>query len=434
MNFNFAAFALPTPNLGYHNQILGAFRALSDLTGLDYNDQAFVLPKGIMKATDLKTSFFENKNEKYDGLKQRLFPLLDEYLKKSASIPHIFITVYDATDSKFSPENIDMVCRLVKEYYNQNKLGEVFTAILTSRVHKYKYIDLINVPKHMLTFRTRIRLLQDRNLKKKVLVTVGTINNFNRHNVLEKNQDLLKKLAGITGGENIQKQCEKLNQYISASKRVVFCLGGRVDGPEIVFDINYAKKLFNDALRLRRCGYYVAFVNGPRTPNDVVDFLYEKALGTENILFQNCKKVVKEEKERGNWRVYSGKYEEQLGELEQLGNIYPGILGFENTLVVHSMDSYAGCETTNAALPTAISSKGLYIDPILRYDCHNLKELLCPKYAIDWDEFLNVADHMKVEPKDLHPQILSSPLRVFAEAVVNRINQKKTKSKKGTYR
>ncbi len=423
-----AVFALPSLNLGYHNQILGAFRALSDLTGLDYNDQAFLLPEGVNQTSELKTSLFETKHETYHSLKQKIFPMLDKYFQKTHEIPHIFITVYDATDGNFSAENIDIVCRLVKEYYLQNKLGEVFTVILTSRLHKYKYIDLINVPKHMLTFRTRIRLLQNRALKKKVLVTVGTINNFSRHVVLEKHKELLAKLAEITDGGVLQKQCDKLKSYISCSKHIVFCLGGRVDGPEIVFGVNYGKKMLNDALRLSRCGYGVVFVNGPRTPNETVDYLYENTQETPNILFQNCKKIAKTDDDRNNWRIYSGKYEEQLKDFEKLGNIYPGILGIDNTLVVHSMDSYSGCETANAALPTAISSKGFFVDPAVRYDCHNLKDLLCPKYAIDWDEFVNIADHMGVEPKDLHPQILSSPLRVFAEAVLNRIN--KTKSKK----
>ena len=87
------------------------------------------------------------------------------------------------------------------------------------------------------------------------------------------------------------------------------------------------------------------------------------------------------------------------------------------------MDSYSGCETAGAAIPTAISKKGLRIDPVARYDCHNLEQLLCPRYAIDFDEFVNLACNMKVEPKSLHLQVLSSPLHVFAETVINRLNK-----------
>ena len=171
-------------------------------------------------------------------------------------------------------------------------------------------------------------------------------------------------------------------------------------------------------------GFGVAFVNGPRTPNDVTDFLYEKSLQNPQIIFQNCKRIAKDDDERDPkyWRIYSGKHEDEFRKLQKLGNIYPGIIGFGNTLVVHSADTYASCETANAAIPTAIST-GLYIDPKLRYDCINLFKLLCPKYAIDFDDFMYFACNMKIEPQDLRPQILSSPLRVFAETVINRLNK-----------
>ena len=107
--------------------------------------------------------------------------------------------------------------------------------------------------------------------------------------------------------------------------------------------------------------------------------------------------------------------------MKKIGNIYPGILGFDNLLAVHTMDSYAGCETANAAVNTAICSKGLYIDPDIRRDCYNMYQLLCPQYAIDWDEFIYFSQNMKVEPKDLQPKVLSSPLRVFAENVLNKM-------------
>ena len=99
-------------------------------------------------------------------------------------------------------------------------------------------------------------------------------------------------------------------------------------------------------------------------------------------------------------------------------------------MVVHTLDSYSSCETTNAAIPTAISSKGLYVDPNIRYDCHNLQKLLCPKYAVDWDDFFTMAVNMNIEPQDLNPQVLSSPLRVFAETCLNRILKTQAHAKK----
>ncbi len=159
--------------------------------------------------------------------------------------------------------------------------------------------------------------------------------------------------------------------------------------------------------------------------------MYESAQNNANITFQNCKKIASSDEERTpqKWRIYSGKYETEFRALEKIGNIYPGIIGFDNLIVVHTMDSYASCETANAAMLTAISGDGLYINPDLRRDCLNLQQLLCPKYAIDWDEFLEMATHMHIEPKSLAPQVLSSPLRVFAETVLNRLNRRKQISK-----
>jgi hypothetical protein len=166
-------------------------------------------------------------------------------------------------------------------------------------------------------------------------------------------------------------------------------------------------------------GFGVAFVNGPRTPNDVTDYLYEQSLEKPQILFYNCKKIAKTDEDRtsDSWRIYSGKHEESFRKMQKLGNIYQGLLGYKNTLVVHTMDTYASCETTSAGIPTAISSNGLYIDPVVRYDCINLFQLLCPKYAINFDEFVNITCNMKIEPQDLRPRVLSNPLRVFAETV-----------------
>ncbi len=240
----------------------------------------------------------------------------------------------------------------------------------------------------------------------------------------EKHKAFTKLLSGLKKKGEMAEWREKFECYLKTSKKAVICLGGRVDGVEIVFDVNYAKKLWTDAERLAQAGFGVVIVNGPRTPNDVTDFLYEKALNNPQIIFQNCKRIAQDDSDRTpqRWRIYSGKYEKEFGELLKIGNIYPAVLGFGNTLVAHTMDSYSSCETANAALPTAISSNGLYIDPSMRYDCLKLQQLLCPKYAIDWDEFVNFACNMRIEPKDLNPQILSNPLRVFAETAINRLN------------
>lgn len=423
---NLRAFALAIPASGNQNQLRAALKAIADLTANQEDiEQNFLLPEDVVSPSDIKDGIYFSSFDSYDNFRKEIHKLIDAFLQKNEIVPRIFISVYDQGQNKNAAPNIDMLCRAVKDYYKQHKLGHVTTAVLTSPIHKYQYVDIINAPKHLLTFRARIRLLRNKKLRKKVLITTGTINGFNRKNVKEKFKQLSKTLTKATKIPELSAWLDKFNKFTATSKKVVFCLGGRVDGSEIVFDVNYAKKLFADAERLVQIGYGVVFVNGPRTPNDVTDYLYEKALHHPQIIFQNCKKIADNDDERQphKWRIYSGKNEDAFNILSQIGNIYPAVLGFENTLVVHTLDSYSCCETANAAIPTAISGKGLYIDPDIRYDCFNLQQLMCPKYAIDWDDFVNLACNMKIEPKNLNPQILSNPLRVFAEMAINTFSQ-----------
>lgn len=418
-------FALATADLGYRNQILGAFRAINELTGETPRlEDSFVLPKGSESYDDVKTSLIRSNFKTYKDFKDEVFACLDAFLIQTPFVPRVFITVYNPTESAQPAENADALCRAVKEYYAERNLGVVMTVILTARYHKYKYIDLINIPKHLMTFALRIRLLQHKKLRKKVLITIGTINNFTNTGVKESFKALQKNLEKFTSDEALAPAIEKFERYQNKKKHVVFCLGGRVEGSEIIFDTAYAQKLFADAKHLAEAGYGVVFVNGPRTPNNVTDYLFEKAAQSPDIIFQNSKKIASSDDDRtpARWRIYSGRHEAEFRTLAQLGNIYPGVLGWPNTLVVHTMDSYSSCETAGAAIPTAVSKKGLWVDPAVRYDCHNLEQLLCPRYAVDFDEFVNLACTMKIEPNDLHPQVLSSPLRVFAETVINRLN------------
>ena len=128
--------------------------------------------------------------------------------------------------------------------------------------------------------------------------------------------------------------------YFRKRKRVVFCLGGRVEGSEIIFDINYAQKLYNDAEKLAASNYGIVFVNGPRTPNSVTDYLYEKSLKNPNTIFQNCKRIAqsKEDYLPSAWRIYSGPHEDEFKKLQALGNIYPAVLGMDNTLAIHTLE------------------------------------------------------------------------------------------------
>ncbi len=423
---NIYAFALAPVDTGYRNQILGAFRALNDLTGEQNDvDSMLVLPEDVPSYLEVKNSLCYSQFKNYKDFKQKVFERLDLYFAKINFTPRIFMTVYNPTESNTPGKNVDKLCCAIKEYYTEHNLGKVMTVVLTSRYYKYKYVDLINIPKHLMTFSLRIRLLRNKKLRKNVLITIGTINNFSNKTVKEKFKEFNQMLKNIKNDESLKPIAEKFETYKNKTKKIVFLLGGRVEGSEIVFDIDYAQKLYNDAIRLASVGFGVTIINGPRTPNNVTDYLYEKTINNPDIIFQNSKRIAQNDDDRNpsKWRIYSGKYENKFDELKKIGNIYPGILGYENTLVVHSMDSYSCCETAGAAIPTAISTKGIYVDPVIRYDCQNLVQLMCPKYAIDFDEFVNIACNMKIEPKDLRPQILSSPLRVFAETIINRYNQ-----------
>lgn len=422
---DFDIMAWGTANLGELNQIYGAFKAIEDLTGNTYEyEKSLLLPLGVSNIQDLKETLKLSQFSDYKLFKKEVFAILDNFLKAKKIAPKVFIVAYTQADNKVSEKNIDAICRAVKEFYKEHNLGNVFTSVLTSRLHKYKYVDLINIPKHLLTFTSRIRLLQNTELRKKSLITVGTINNFNRKTVKDKKKELIASLQKYKANPKLLAQVQKLSAFITSPKKVVICLGGRVDGPEINFTLQFAKKLLNDAQKLVSCGYRVVFVNSPRTPNNVADYLYEMTHNDNNITFHNCKTIAQNDEDRlpQRWRIYSGKYENEFAQMLMIGNIYPGILGFDNLLVAHTMDSYSSCETANAAITTAICTKGIEIDEEIRYDCYNLVQLLCPKYAVDWDDFVHFSQNMKIEPKDLKPQVLSSPLRVFAETLLNRLS------------
>ena len=419
-------FALAPADMGCRNHILGAFRAIAGLMKQKIEPEKFiVIPDGSTSYTEVRQPLVYTRFKSYKEFKTKFFGLLDEHFRNLKQKPKVFITVYNPTESHEPGRNADVLCRAVKEYYKEHRLGFVMTVVLSSKFYKYRYVDLINIPKHLMTFALRIRLIRNKVLRKKVLVTMGTIHNFTAENVANRYEELQNKMKELKKDKALGVQVKKLVAFFQKKKRVVFCLGGRVEGSEIVFDINYAQKLYSDAEKLVAAGYGIVFVNGPRTPNGVTDYLYEKSLENPNIIFQNCKRIaqIKEDYFPSAWRIYSGPHEAEFIKQQELGNVYPAVLGVGNTLAVHTMDSYSACETASAAIPTAVSCRGIYIDQSIRYDCTNLAQLLCPKYAVDFDDFVNMACNMKIEPKDLHPRQLSSPLKVFAETVAHRLKQ-----------
>ena len=329
------AFAVDTPYMGCRNQILGALDAINknSKTALPA-EKCLLLPSGAETVDDMRESLCYAHFGSYRSFQNEIFALLDARLPQLPAVPRVFITAYNLTESGAADKNADMLCRAVKEYYRRHNLGKIFTVVLISRLHNYKYVDLVNVPKHLLTFYSRIRLLQNKKLRQKTLITVGTVHKFTMAGVLARKAELDEKLKKTPREPVLKQQIAKLRNFTRKSKKVVVCLGGRVEGSEIVFNVNYAKSLFEKCVALVRHGYGVAIVNGPRTPNDVTDYLYEAALSAPDIIFQNCKNIAGSDAERKVWRIYSGRHEDEFAKLKKLGNIYPAVLGYGNTLAV----------------------------------------------------------------------------------------------------
>ena len=420
---NIIPFGLAPVDVGYRNQIIGAINSINNLTGNKFNlDDMLILPDNEKNYTEVKNTLYYSKFKNYRSFKKALFERIDTFMQNKTFVPHIFITAYNATESNDAGKDADKLCFAIKQYYKEHNLGKVMTVVLTSRYYKYKHADLINIPKHLMTLMIRIRLLKNLRLKNKVLVTTGTVHNLNIQTIKNKHEELKKNFKRLKKQVELEEIIKKFENYKDKQKKVVILLGGRVQGPEIEFNLEYAKKIFTNAQKLTKQGYGVVIVNGARTPNDVTDYLYKRSQKQKDIIFHNCKRIAqnKEDRDSTKWRIYSGKYEDEFNKLQAIGNIYPGIIGYPNTLVVHTKDSYSSCETACSSIPTSISSNGLHIDTQKRYDCQNLVDLMCPLYAIEFDEFVKKAQTEKLEPNDLKQHVLSNPLRVFAETIVNR--------------
>ncbi len=415
------AFAFDTADTGYRNQLIGAIRALHQKAGVICSaERCLLLSPEAAEARDLPKSLCYTNFGGYKKFRAEVFSILDAWFETESSVPRVFLTPYNLTES--SPDvNADSVCRAVKEYYRQHGLGEILTVVLSSKLHHYKYVDFINVPKHLLTFSARIRLLQNKKLRKKVLITVGIIHSFNKENIIRKKAELEALLRQPSKKDYIAVHMDKLQRILNKNKKIVICLGGRTEGSEIIFDVNYAQALFEKCISLTRHQYGVIIVNGTRTPNDVTDYLYERTKQHPDIVFHNCKHIARTAGERTRWRLYSGKFEAEFSGHEIIGNIYPAVLGFDNTLAVYTVDSFSCCETINAGIPTAISAEGIHINKSIRPDTFNMYQLMVPKYALDFEEFVKLACHMELEPENFKPVILSNPLKVFAESVMNRV-------------
>ncbi len=398
---NLVAFAPPTPNLGELNQIRGIFTALMQCQNDERKRFAFNLAvcfKNIVGGS-LRLSSYEN----YEDFKADVFRCLDYYFSKHVLIPRIFVMAYTQSDNIRGISNVDSMCRAVKEYYEQNRLGWIYTVAVNAKLGDYRWTDLILVAGHMLSEADKDRLAADEELKKKVFVSEGIVHNMSRLYIRQKFRQ--KKVQTL------------LTKYKNGKPNVVFVCGGRVAGPEIRLPLENAEKIYAKMAELADKGYNSVILNGPRTPNEVTDYFCEQSLlSGGKVDFYNSKSLShdKGSKLLEPWRVYRGKFEEKFGvEQKQYGAIYPAILGLENTLAVHSFDSFASCETASSGIPTAIC-RWVEIDKNIRPDCYRLADLLTNGgYAVDFADFDG-----RVEPKDLKLKLLPNSNLEFAKRIV----------------
>ena len=243
---NLSAFAMGTPDLGYQNQLIGALTILhSSNAKAPAPEKCFLLPEGISQLSDMRLPCCFNHFSSYKKFKEQIFKMLDNYLSKKKAAPQIFITAYNMTESQTPEKNVDNLCKAVKEYYKEHQLGSVFTCVLTSKAHNYKYVDLINVPKHLLTFYTRLRLLQNKELRNKTLITVGTIHKFNADIVKTKKETLENTLAEKANDKNkllLRKRGSVAQLHVDAVEAVEGDIFERVShAPFVVVDSRHPR-------------------------------------------------------------------------------------------------------------------------------------------------------------------------------------------------
>ena len=365
------SFAMFIPGIGYRNQIKGLV-ACSVRKNHNNKKIYFGLTWNMfVNNVSPNTLRYSEYNDKHQFDKD-VFACLDEHFADRFLAPRVFVTVCQQSEGKYAAQNADELCRVIKEYYKERKKGWVVTVVLTSGAYDYKWADVVNAPLHMLSDK-EADFAQSR--PGKFLVTIGIIHNMTKV--------FIKQKFG-------QKKLKQAIKNIKGQKpTAIISLGGRAENDDIVFDIGVCKKIWNKTLVLREKGCNVVFVSGPRTPDEVCDFLYERCLENANMYFYNGKPLENKDGKMPEWRVYAGKYKKEFEKQnEEFGNVYPGILGKKKVFVVHTFDSFASCETATCGIPTFIC-RDVKIKKSKRPDCYRLADALIKGgYAMDFDDLL----------------------------------------------
>lgn len=396
-------FAPFTPNMGEQNQIKGLVTWLARCSRNSKNAK-FVTNMELFMQNVTGNSLRCSDYASFSDFEKDMFICFDNYFQNRLIKPRLFVTALTQGEKEQAVNNAEAECLAVKNYYKQKNWGNIMTVIMTAKYGSYEIADLVNLPEHQLSSQEFKQFSENPNLADKVFFSLGIVHNLTKTFIRQK-----------YGQKCLQKISEK---YKNNKPNAVFCLGGRALGNDIIFDIEVAQKIWNKAIEIKNNGYNVIIVNGPRTPNDVTDFLYEKCIENKEIDFYNSKKIAENDEERQpeKWRIYSGKYEEDfILQSKKCNNIYPGILGLPNTIAIHTFDSFAACETASSGVPTAIC-RYVKINAQTRPDCYRLADgLLSNEYAINLDDFSG-----EIEPIKLKLKRLPSVSRLFAEKVIEK--------------
>ncbi len=396
-------FAPFTPNMGEQNQIKGLVTWLARCSRNSKNAK-FVTNMELFMQNVTGNSLRCSDYASFSDFEKDMFICFDNYFKNRLIKPRLFVTALTQGEKEQAVYNAEAECRAIKNYYQQKKWGNIMTVIMTAKYGNYEVADLINLPEHQLSTQEFKQVKENLKLADKVFFSLGIVHNLTKTFIRQK-----------YGQKRLQKIAEK---YKNNKPNAVFCLGGRALGDDIVFDIDVAQKIWNKALEIKNKNYNVIIVNGPRTPNDVTDFLYKKCVENGEIDFYNSKKIAENDEERqpDKWRIYSGNFEKEfMIQAKKCNNIYPGILGLPNTIAIHTFDSFAACETASSGIPTAIC-RYVKINAQTRPDCYRLaNSLLNGDYAIDLDDFSG-----ENEPINIKLNRLPSVSRLFADKVIEK--------------
>ncbi|NCB49557.1 MAG: hypothetical protein EOM53_02620 [Alphaproteobacteria bacterium] len=347
--------------------------------------------------------------ENYQSFKKEIFRTLEAAkIKEEDIIPDTFILPSDQGNQEVAIKNVDMMCKAVRDYYQENealkkKVPHLKTIVFNSFSASYENVDYACVSRHSID-----ETLPLKEGSQTYIPVEGIMSPFNKIVISQSYESMRKK-------PDFRREMALKNQK---APNAVFCLGGRVDNPTTMpFDLDVAQDILSKAKTFTQKGYNVFIVNGPRTPADVSDYLYEEASKIDGMRFYNSKSIGEENDE--NFRNYpaNGVHAKEFkDQTENLGGIYRALLYPENTVVVHTYDSFAGCETSQANIPTLIYKGKFKIDKEVRPDCYKLYDILTEnKYASDVDTFLA----QDKEPKDYE----FTPLPPVAEKIASEIKK-----------